>query len=369
MLIIEAVLNRMCPGDIYADDLNPPESAFIVSPEGYCLGGYHKNSAFNQELHTILTEKIIPQKIKEGEQNLSLNYYPELWEPVIPELLHGLYPVPVHGYTFNLNQLKITDWKDRIPAGFSIVKIDEPFLELPLKNMEKIKEWVTGPWISTDIFLEHGFGFCLVHDESKTIASWSLADCVIGPRCEIGIETAEEFRRKGFATITATAAAEYALSEGLTDIGWHTSMGNIGSIKTAEKVGFTKVLTDMYYFCWFYPVDNLIEHGYFSGLERNYTESAQWYEQALVILESGEYKSFQVPQNHTIQDVYYYAACLWALAGERDKSINNLKKIMKRGVEDPQKLFEQVTNSGSLEVLHNMPEWDKLIENLKNMKK
>jgi RimJ/RimL family protein N-acetyltransferase len=57
--------------------------------------------------------------------------------------------------------------------------------------------------------------------------------------CEIGIHTAKE-RRRGLATLTAAATVEYALSNGFSTIGWQCSEDNLGSIGTAEKVGFER---------------------------------------------------------------------------------------------------------------------------------
>jgi len=70
--------------------------------------------------------------------------------------------------------------------------------------------------------------------------SWSLADCRSGDACEIGIHTAEPYRRRGLATLTAAATVEYALSNGFSTVGWQCSEDNLGSIGTAEKVGFER---------------------------------------------------------------------------------------------------------------------------------
>ena len=72
------------------------------------------------------------------------------------------------------------------------------------------------------------------------VVSWSLADCRSGDACEIGIHAVKEHRRRGLATITAAAAVEYALSNGYSMVGWQCSEDNLGSVGTAEKVGFER---------------------------------------------------------------------------------------------------------------------------------
>jgi RimJ/RimL family protein N-acetyltransferase len=74
--------------------------------------------------------------------------------------------------------------------------------------------------------------------DTDEVVSWSLSDCVSGDRCESGIRTAPAHRGRGLATVTAAAAVDHALSTGFARVGWHCPDDNLGSIRTAEKVGF-----------------------------------------------------------------------------------------------------------------------------------
>lgn len=369
-LIVTAVIEGKCPGEIYVDDPVTPEIALIVSGEGYFLAGNETNDQFNTQLRDFLNEKIIPEKLKKGEENISLNYFPDTWEEKISVILENKFPVRIHGYTYRLknrDQLRITDWKERIPPGFQLVRVDESLLESDLKNIEDVTASVKTTWNSLEDFLRYGFGFFLLHD--NTIVSWCLTDCVSGTKCEIGIETDETYRRQGCAAITAAAMVEYCLSQGMTDIGWHTGVTNTGSIKTAEKVGFKRTLKDTYYFCWFYPVDNFIEHGYISWLASEFAESAEWFERAIAVAESGDYNSIQLTKYHSLPALCFYAACSWASAGENEKSLKNLRKIIKMGPDDPGRFLEVLKTSESLKVLHKEKEWNSLLETLEEMKR
>lgn len=360
--VIIAVIEGTCPGDIYVDDVETPKTALMVSPEGYYLAGYEDNDEFNREFVTLVDTKIIPEKMKEGEENISLNYYPPTWEDKIEVILKDKFPVKVHGYYYKFDTLKI-DWRKMVPPNFCMVHIDEVFLRrIDLKNIDEVVKWVNSNWNSPESFLKNGVGFCLLHN--NTIVSWCLTDCITGNKCEIGITTDEDYRKRGFATATVAATVEYCLSQGFTDIGWHTGSTNVGSQKTAEKVGFEKVLKDTYHFFWFYPVDNFIEHGYFSWLKGNFRESAEWYERAIAVAESGGYDSFQLLR-HSLQSVSYYAACSWALAGEKDASFRNLGKAA-AGITDPRQFAERIKGSEHLKSLHRTEEWKTLIENLEN---
>jgi RimJ/RimL family protein N-acetyltransferase len=69
------------------------------------------------------------------------------------------------------------------------------------------------------------------------VVSWSVADCVSGGACEIGIHTRKDYRRRGLGTLTAAAAVDLGLSN-YRFVGWHCDEQNIPSIRVAEKVGF-----------------------------------------------------------------------------------------------------------------------------------
>lgn len=363
-LVTIAVIEGNCPGTIYVDDAENPETALIVSSEGYYLAGNDNNNEFNKELKELLGDTIIPKRIKKGEESISLNYYPPTWEEKAEKILEGRYPVRVHGYTYRFEKLNISDCKERIPPGFSLIRIDEHFLErTDLKNWDKVITNTRSTWRSPEDFLKNGIGFCIIHD--KIIVSWCLTDCVSGCRCEVGVETDEEYRRQGFAALTVSATVEHCLKQGFTHIGWHTGVANIGSIRTAEKVGFTRVLEDTYHFCWFYPVDNFIEHGYVCWQENNFEESAYWFEKAIAVAESGEnFVSFQLSKYHSLESLYFAAACAWARAGEKDESFKNVYRFVQAS-SNREQAREQLRNSESLRIYHKTEEWKTLIEELK----
>lgn len=361
-LITTAVIEGTSPGRIWVDNADHPEIAFLISPEGYFVAGTSSNTEFNVSLKTLLTSTIIPERSKKGEQYIALHYHPDTWESTIERMLEEKVPLKSCGYFFKLSELKVTDWKERIPPGFQMVQVDRNFLKrTDLKNHDTITDHIESHFNSPQDFLQHGIGFCLVHGD--IIVSWSLADCVSGISCEIGIATDEEYRRQGFAAITAAATVEYCLSNNFTEIGWHTGTANIGSVKMAEKVGFVKRKDEKSYFSWFHKIDNFIEHGFCSWLNGQYKESAQWYERAIAVTESGEYQSFQIPLYHSAQAICFYAACSWAMAEEIELSFRNLYKAAK-DVKNSRQFAERLKTSESLRYLQGTEEWEKLIETL-----
>jgi RimJ/RimL family protein N-acetyltransferase len=63
---------------------------------------------------------------------------------------------------------------------------------------------------------------------------------------EIGIETAEEFRRKGFAEIVCEAIIEYCIANKYEPV-WSCRLENSGSYILAQKMGFEPIYKIPYY--------------------------------------------------------------------------------------------------------------------------
>jgi RimJ/RimL family protein N-acetyltransferase len=142
------------------------------------------------------------------------------------------------------------DWRAALPEGFAVHRIDDALLnDTTITVPEHIMGWILNNWGTREHYAEHGFGYCVVH--GAEVVSWSLVDCVSGTRCEIGIQAQEAYRRQGLAAIAAAAAVEYALSSGFDEVGWHCDAENIGSWKTALKVGFVKERDYRAHYCTF----------------------------------------------------------------------------------------------------------------------
>ncbi|MFO7539301.1 MAG: GNAT family N-acetyltransferase, partial [Chloroflexota bacterium] len=108
-----------------------------------------------------------------------------------------------------------------------------------IQNMAYLTEEMVSERPSIGDFLAQSFGVCLLHENE--IVGWCLSEYNSGPRCEIGIATAEPFRRRGLATLMARAFIDRALAQGVYDIGWICWAGNRPSVATAEKLGFDLV--------------------------------------------------------------------------------------------------------------------------------
>ena len=106
------------------------------------------------------------------------------------------------------------DWRVSVPSGFSVRQIDADLLATDrLRGIEILRNEIQTGWHSVEDFLHTGFGFCLLR--KNEIVTWCTAEYVSDGKCGVGIETAVEHMRRGFATITASAFVEHAVAKEL----------------------------------------------------------------------------------------------------------------------------------------------------------
>lgn len=237
-----AVLAGASPGAVWADDPDQPRTAFLASPEGCFLAGETANEAVNQALNELIVGDILAR-----HEAIVLIWHPDTWRPALDGVLAGCRAIEERRMHYRLDRLRV-DWPSAVPSGFAVEPIDADLLRRPgLALPGHVSGWMENNWGSVEGFLQNGFGACTLHGER--IVSWSLADCIVGDACEIGIHTAEDYRRRGLATLTVAATIDHALSRGLREVGWHCHEGNHGSRGVAEKMGFVHQRDYVHYLC------------------------------------------------------------------------------------------------------------------------
>lgn len=117
-----------------------------------------------------------------------------------------------------------------MPEGYSMVAFDGSSDEFLVKYGKTRDFWNPE---------SKRFGRVLIKNDIDTIVCECFSVFFSGNLVEIGIDTKEEYRRKGFAYLTSMAFIEYALSCGL-EPNWGCWTFDIESIALASKLGFTK---------------------------------------------------------------------------------------------------------------------------------
>lgn len=92
-------------------------------------------------------------------------------------------------------------------------------------------------WESSEQFLKEGFGYIALDQERVCAVAFSAA--VSSMEIDIGVETHEDYRRKGLAAILTGRMCEHIAAIGKKPV-WACSTTNKGSMSTALKCGFVQ---------------------------------------------------------------------------------------------------------------------------------
>ena len=118
-----------------------------------------------------------------------------------------------------------------IPSGYEAKCIDEQLFSL-LEGRVSPKIF----WQDFEKFMQNGKGVCLMYGSEP--ASWAFTAAVSNDEADIGIETAEAHRHRGLAYAASALLIKKLLPSRRPT--WSCQQSNMGSARTAEKLGFVK---------------------------------------------------------------------------------------------------------------------------------
>ncbi|MBZ0299778.1 MAG: GNAT family N-acetyltransferase [Anaerolineae bacterium] len=337
---IPALFDGVNPGRIFVDDPTHPQAALIQSVEGYHLAGGPTNAAFIADLNLWLQETYFNDDVTVEGGAFYACVHPDTWAQHMADIFapRTVFIHPRRHYV--CTELAYRDWREHVPSGFSVQRIDDPLLDAPELDIPgHIRSWIRYNWGSRENYRAHGFGFCTLYGDQ--VVSWSVADCASGSRCEIGIQTRPEYRRRGLAATTAAACVDFALTNGFTEVGWHCDEDNNGSWKTAEKVGFRKERDYAMFFCFFSRAHELAESGMNALKTGQYAQAAAAYAQLLAL--SDAFPPY----------IYFDAARAQAATEHPDEATRLLHAAVDRGWTNR----EVTERCPEFDFLHRTPAW------------
>lgn len=128
----------------------------------------------------------------------------------------------------------LTEPFPRIPADLALHPIN-----LDLFDRLADRELYIAIFGSAEAALQRGFGLCLLRP--SPVGDKLLCEAFAGPRAlgmiEIGVETREDYRQRGYATITCAALIEQCDRQGYPTY-WNCDKRNQASLALAHKLGF-----------------------------------------------------------------------------------------------------------------------------------
>ncbi len=139
-------------------------------------------------------------------------------------------------------QLKFSDERlnllDKIPHGYSLDKINaENFESISIFNLSLDNKF----WKSKEDFLKNGFGFILTNEVCQPV-SICYSACIANNTAEVDVATLSNYRKMGFAKLVVGQFVRHCLENRII-ASWDCYDDNLGSIKTADNLGFKFIRT------------------------------------------------------------------------------------------------------------------------------
>jgi len=248
-LFARTVVEKHLQGRIYVDDVNAPTTFYIVHPYGMSLlFGNSDNHAFNCQFREYAMNK---DKLRDKCEWMQV--FPDSWDDKLKELFGADMVkhsddsanencIELNGrvnFKFNHNRYLLFKQNNPSENHFNIVRTDED-------TFNNMKGAVVPMyfWKDADHFLRHGMGFSLFC-EGK-LASTAYSAYAHDNFLEIGVETVDTYRGKGFAQNVCSALIDYCLDNHLEPV-WSCRQENIGSCRLAQKLGFEPISIRPYY--------------------------------------------------------------------------------------------------------------------------
>ena len=241
-LFADAVALGHVNGQIYVDNANEPTSFYIEHPYGMALLlGNSSNEAFNDWL---LNQALNTFKTRNRYEWLQA--FPKTWNDQIATAW-ATYLVKQKDNTddgFNSNKI---EENTRVNFRFNQATYFELKSRLLLSDAQVIRtdrqtfENMQGSvipkrfWNNAEDFCSRAVAFSVMDGES--VACTAFSAFVVGNQLEIGIETSDNYRGKGYAIATCAALIDYCLEHGYEPV-WGCKLENTASYLLAQKLGF-----------------------------------------------------------------------------------------------------------------------------------
>lgn len=366
-LVIKSIINNNTPSIIYVDSIEQPNIALIWNKThnmfmlGNCLDKNVEDS-----IKTVFREVFFncENKINKNILDYEIQCYSNEVEKRVEDIFDDFSVMLNQRRYYFMNLLNKDYFKEDNnfleQYNLRLCFIDKIFLENKIiNNKEDIITEINETWSSMNMYFKNGFGMCLVKDND--VVSWCTSDYVVGDSCEIGVKTDENFRKKGLCTYLVKQILNYCKKNKLYKVGWHCRADNIGSYKTAEKVGFIRKEYINVYHGWYNSFDNNLVNGYFCLSElKKYELGANFYEKAFSMLKSGHKDAIEsniFKQVDNVKWCYYMTARCWSLAGDKDKAFSNLYKSIDEGMSD----IDMIKKDKCFLNLHSDKRWLEMI--------
>jgi RimJ/RimL family protein N-acetyltransferase len=226
-LFARAVLDHDAPGRVFVDSAESPSVAYVIHGYGMSLlfGGRGSPPADDRALMEVLGMR------RSAAEWLQL--WPEPWAARLAALSassaveqHTRVNFEFSPAAYHMRRRRSSETSHRI------VRADRSVFSMTGSVVPRAF------WTDVDRFLGAGAGFAVLIDDKP--ASLAFSSFVTSSQLEIGIETVEQHRGRGLATLACAALIDHCLARGLEPV-WACRLDNGASHRLAETLGFVPV--------------------------------------------------------------------------------------------------------------------------------
>jgi RimJ/RimL family protein N-acetyltransferase len=223
---VAALLEGNHLGRVFVDDPAAPATTLVaLACEFLYVGGQIGSAALRSAARSLMTEELC------RDEYAVLFPTSDAWHEALTalfadamELHHGARDA----YAFDPARFAVDHgkWHEAVPEGLEIRAYDGNLAE-----GQGLAEF----WGSVQAFLDRGIGYAVIRDGEAVSRCHSVM--VGAGEAEISVETAEPYRRQGYAALAACAFIERCLALGLRPA-WSNWVYSTASRRLAERLGF-----------------------------------------------------------------------------------------------------------------------------------
>ncbi|MDR2898220.1 MAG: GNAT family N-acetyltransferase, partial [Spirochaetaceae bacterium] len=246
-LFARSVVEQKVSGKIFVDNTDNPQTFYVLHPYGMSLlFGDWTNTEFNNRFKAYALDGHNSRSHIEWMQT-----FPDEWNDTLFDLL-GDKLIPSDGNTTDIGVVELNtrvNFKFNRETYMNRQKLDTSQVEIRQTDAHAYHNMpgTVVPkyfWDSGTDFFEQGIGFSLFYNTQ--LASMAFSSYIHDDKLEIGIETAPQFRKKGYAEMVCSAMIEYCIANAYEPV-WSCRLENTGSYMLAQKLGFEPTTNKPYY--------------------------------------------------------------------------------------------------------------------------
>jgi len=223
-------------------DAPPTKGSFLLihwdqGNNVFYIGGEPTSYEVAGELATLFNIKIKALAAAKQLNWFKVNLLPSWDEEMLPVIFPGMSLSKVERLFYSFPGDKPVPQASPDMPDIELTTIDRAFLERrELENLQLVEAEIEWMWSTEGKRRAREFGVAAL--KGNTIVCWCTAEYVSRQMCGIGIETLPEYMNRGIATATAARFVERCRERDIVPF-WECDTENIGSVRVAEKVGFS----------------------------------------------------------------------------------------------------------------------------------